>query len=74
MLMTMFNITIVLLLILIFLLVMSILKTLKGYAALMDKGKKEDGTVIDESILDGIKGKLREVLCESAPQSILQVF
>ena len=40
----------------------------------MDKGRKEDGTVLEMSILDGIKGKLKEVLCESAPQSILQVF
>ena len=55
---------------------MGILKTLRGYAALMEKGRVQelDGSVADKSILDGIRGKLKEVLCEAAPQSLLQVF
>ena len=54
---------------------MGILKTLSGYASLMKKGRVQelDGTVADKSILDGVRGKLKEVLCEAAPQSLLQL-
>ena len=47
--------------------------TLKGYAALMAKKPNEDGSVSDPKMLNGIKGKLKEVLLEAAPQSNLQV-
>ena len=47
--------------------------TLKGYAALMAKEPNEDGSVSDPKMLDGIKGKLKEVLLEAGPQSNLQV-
>ena len=52
-----------------------ILKTLSGYASLMKKGRVQelDGTVADKSILDGVRGKLKEVFCEAAPQSLLQL-
>ena len=51
----------------------SISNTLKGYAALMAKKPNDDGSVSDPKMLDGIKGKLKEVLLEAAPQSNLQV-
>ena len=47
--------------------------TLKGYAVLMAKKPSDDGSVSDPKMLDGIKGKLKEVLLEAAPQSNLQV-
>ena len=54
---------------------MGILKTLSGYASLMKKGRVQelDGTVADKSILDGIRGEFKEVFCEAAPQSLLQL-
>ena len=47
--------------------------TLKGFAALMKKEPNEDGTVNDQKMLDGVRGKLNEVVCEAAPQGNLQV-
>ena len=47
--------------------------TLKGFAALMKKKPNEDGTVSDPKMLDGVRGKLKEMVCEAAPQSNLQV-
>ena len=53
----------------------SVLGTIKGYIALMDESPGEDGSVSDpDTMLDGIKGKLKEVVCEAAPQSLLQVL
>ena len=51
----------------------STVNTLKGYAALMDQKPNPDGSVSDPKMLDGLKGKLREVMLEAAPQSNLQV-
>ena len=51
----------------------NIANTLKGYAALMANKPNDDGSVSDPKMLDGIKGKLKEVLLEAAPQSNLQV-
>ena len=48
-------------------------KTLGGFAALMKKKPNEDGTVSDPKMLEGVSGKLKEVVCEAAPQSNLQV-
>ena len=47
--------------------------TLKGYAALMAKQPNPDGSVSNPKMLDGIKGKLKEVILEAGPQSNLQV-
>ena len=47
--------------------------TLKGLAALMKEKPNEDGTVNDPKMLDGVRGKLNEVVCEAGPQSNLQV-
>ena len=53
--------------------VISVKNTLRGFAALMKKKPNEDGTVNDPKMLDGVRGKLKEVVCEAAPQSNLQV-
>ena len=53
--------------------VASTTSTLKGYAALMAKQPNADGSVSDPKMLDGVKGKLKEVILEAAPQSNLQV-
>ena len=53
--------------------VISARNTLKGFAALMKKEPNEDGTVDDPKMLDGVRGKLNEVVCEAAPQGNLQV-
>ena len=53
--------------------VISVKNTLKGFAALMKKKPNEDGTVSDPKMLEGVRGKLKEVVCEAAPQSNLQV-
>ena len=52
---------------------MGVENTLKGYASLMTKKPNKDGTVSDPQMLEGLKGKLKEVICESAPQGNLQV-
>lgn len=53
--------------------VISAKNTLGGFAALMKKKPNKDGTVSDPKMLDGVRGKLKEVVCEAAPQSNLQV-
>ena len=52
---------------------MGVEDTLKGYASLLTKKPNKDGTVSDPQMLEGLKGKLKEVICESAPQGNLQV-
>ena len=47
--------------------------TLRGYIALMAQKPNEDGSVRDPKMLDGVKGKLKEVILEAGPQSNLQV-
>ena len=53
--------------------VISVKNTLRGFAALMKKKPNEDGTVSDPKMLEGVRGKLNEVVCEAGPQSNLQV-
>ena len=61
-------------LVLLFLFVKNIAKTLKGYSVLMLKRTNEDGSLPEKGMLDAVNGKLTEVVCESAPQSVHQVL
>ena len=47
--------------------------TLKGFVALMAEKPNNDGSVSNPKMLDGVKGKLKEVILEAGPQSNLQV-
>ena len=48
-------------------------KTQKGYFSLLKNPPSSDGSVKSLPLLDGLKGKLKEVITEAGPQSILQV-
>ena len=47
--------------------------TLKDFVALMAEKPNNDGSVSNPKMLDGVKGKLKEVILEAGPQSNLQV-
>ena len=51
-----------------------ILKTMEGYSALILRRVDDDGTLPEEKMMNAVKGKLTEVVCEAAPQSVAQVL
>ena len=51
-----------------------ILKTMEGYSALILRRVDDDGTLPEEMMVNAVKGKLTEVVCEAAPQSVAQVL
>ena len=57
-----------------FLFMKNIAKTLRGYSVLMMRRTNEDGTLPEARMVDAVKGKLTEVVCEAAPQSVHQVL
>jgi len=57
-----------------FLFMKNIAKTLRGYSVLMMRRTNEDGTLPEARMVDAVKGKLTEVVCEAAPQSVHQVY
>ena len=59
--------------VLLVLFVKNIIKTLRGYSVLMLRRTNEDGTLPEARMVDAVKGKLTEVVCEAAPQSVHQV-
>jgi len=60
--------------VLLVLFVKNIIKTLRGYSVLMLRRTNEDGTLPEARMVDAVKGKLTEVVCEAAPQSVHQVY
>ena len=51
-----------------------IFKTMEGYSALILRRVDDDGTLPEEKMMNAVKGKLTEVVCEAAPQSVAQVL
>ena len=51
-----------------------IVKTMEGYFALILRRVDFDGTLPEEKMVNAVKGKLTEVVCEAAHQSVAQVL
>ena len=62
------------LLVLVTVFVKTIVKTMEGYSALVLRRVEDDGTLPEEKMVNAVKGKLTEVVCETAPQSVIQVL